>query len=98
MGAVAARTGAAAVARCDQRAVAGPAGAGLRAAAASVAPGTVRTETNGSIICPFNVNVVVGFNPTVGLLSQDFIMAMESLPHGLRVVFPDLCAALNVGK
>ncbi|CAN0571124.1 unnamed protein product, partial [Laminaria digitata] len=48
------------------------------AAAASLAAGTVGTETNGSIICPSNVNGVVGFKPTVGLVSQDFIIPISS--------------------
>ena len=47
------------------------------AAAASLAAGTVGTETNGSIICPSNVNGVVGFKPTVGLVSQDFIIPIS---------------------
>jgi len=48
------------------------------AAAASLAAGTVGTETNGSIICPANVNGVVGFKPTVGLVSQDHIIPISS--------------------
>jgi len=40
------------------------------AAAAALAAGTVGTETNGSIICPASSNGVVGFKPTVGLVSQ----------------------------
>ena len=39
----------------------------MEAAAASLAAGTVGTETNGSIICPANVNGIVGFKPTVGV-------------------------------
>ena len=48
------------------------------AAAASLAAGTVGTETNGSIICPSNVNGVVGFKPTVGLVSQQYIVPISS--------------------
>lgn len=48
------------------------------AAAASLAAGTVGTETNGSIICPSNVNGIVGFKPTVGLVAQDFIVPISS--------------------
>ena len=48
------------------------------AAAASLAAGTVGTETNGSIICPSNVNGVVGFKPTVGLVAQDYIIPISS--------------------
>jgi amidase len=48
------------------------------AMAASLAAGTVGTETNGSIICPSNVNGVVGFKPTVGLVSQEYIVPISS--------------------
>ena len=48
------------------------------AAAASLAAGTVGTETNGSIICPSNVNGIVGFKPTVGLVAQDLIIPISS--------------------
>lgn len=48
------------------------------AAAASLAAGAVGTETNGSIICPSNINGVVGFKPTVGLVSQQYIIPISS--------------------
>jgi amidase len=48
------------------------------AMAASLAAGTVGTETNGSIICPSNANGVVGFKPTVGLVSQEYIVPISS--------------------
>jgi len=48
------------------------------AAAASLAAGTVGTETNGSIICPSTVNGIVGFKPTVGLVSQKYIVPISS--------------------
>ncbi len=48
------------------------------AAAASLAAGTVGTETNGSIICPANVNGVVGFKPTVGMVSQQYIIPISA--------------------
>lgn len=41
------------------------------AVAASLAAGAVGTETNGSIICPSQVNGIVGFKPTVGVLPQE---------------------------
>ena len=47
------------------------------AAAASLAAATVGTETNGSIICPSQVNGVVGLKPTHGLLSTDFIVPIS---------------------
>lgn len=48
------------------------------AAAASLAAGTVGTETNGSVICPSTVNGVVGFKPTVGLVSQQYIIPISA--------------------
>ncbi len=48
------------------------------AIAASLAAGAVGTETNGSIICPSNVNGIVGFKPTVGLVSQQYIVPISS--------------------
>lgn len=48
------------------------------AMAASLAAGTVGTETNGSVICPSTINGVVGFKPTVGLVSQQHIIPISS--------------------
>jgi len=48
------------------------------AIAASLASGAVGTETNGSIICPSNANGIVGFKPTVGLVSQQYIIPISS--------------------
>ncbi|MEQ1932101.1 MAG: amidase [Parvularculaceae bacterium] len=48
------------------------------AMAASLAAATVGTETNGSISCPSHVNGVVGFKPTVGLVSQQYIVPISS--------------------
>ncbi len=47
------------------------------AVAASLAAGTVGTETNGSVICPSNANGIVGFKPTVGLVSQQYIVPIS---------------------
>ena len=47
------------------------------AAAASLAAGTIGTETNGSIICPSSVNGIVGFKPTVGIVPQDLIIPIS---------------------
>lgn len=48
------------------------------AIAASLTAGAVGTETNGSIICPSNLNGVVGFKPTVGLVSQKYIVPISA--------------------
>lgn len=47
------------------------------AIAASLAAGGIGTETNGSIICPSNVNGLVGFKPTVGLIPQEGIVPIS---------------------
>ncbi|MFN4224711.1 MAG: amidase [Hyphomonas sp.] len=47
------------------------------AIAASLAAAGVGTETNGSIICPSNVNGLVGFKPTVGLVPQTHIVPIS---------------------
>lgn len=47
------------------------------AIAASLAAGGVGTETNGSIICPSNVNGLVGLKPTVGLIPQTGIVPIS---------------------
>ena len=47
------------------------------AAAASLAAGAVGTETNGSIICPSNVSGIVGFKPSIGLVSQRYIVPIS---------------------
>ena len=48
------------------------------AVAAGLAAGAVGTETNGSIICPSAANGIVGFKPTVGLVSQARIVPISS--------------------
>ena len=48
------------------------------AIAAALAAGGVGTETNGSIICPSNVNGIVGFKPTVGLIPTTLIVPISA--------------------
>jgi hypothetical protein len=51
---------------------------GQRAAvAAGLAPAAIGTETDGSITCPASVNGVVGFKPTVGLVSRTHIVPIS---------------------
>lgn len=47
------------------------------AVAASLAAGAVGTETFGSISCPATVNGIVGFKPTVGVISQRYIVPIS---------------------
>jgi len=57
------------------------------------------TETDGSIVCPANVNGVVGLKPTVGLTSRAGIVPISHTqdtfgPHGRHVA--DVAVALGV--
>jgi len=47
------------------------------AAAAGLAPLTVGTETDGSIVSPASINGVVGLKPTVGLVSRSGIVPIS---------------------
>lgn len=47
------------------------------AVAAGFAWAAIGTETNGSITCPASINGVVGFKPTVGLVSQELIVPIS---------------------
>lgn len=48
------------------------------AVAAGLVPAAVGTETNGSIVCPAAANGVVGFKPTVGLVSRTHIIPIAA--------------------
>ncbi|MCT2399731.1 amidase [Novosphingobium mangrovi (ex Huang et al. 2023)] len=48
------------------------------AVAAGLAWAAVGTETNGSITCPASVNGVVGFKPTVGLVSRTYVVPISA--------------------
>ncbi len=57
------------------------------------------TETDGSIVCPGNVNSVVGIKPTVGLTSRAGVVPISHIqdtvgPHGRTVA--DAAAVLGV--
>lgn len=47
------------------------------AMAASLATMTIGTETDGSIVCPAGTNGVVGFKPSVGLVSRTHIIPIS---------------------
>ncbi|TMJ12903.1 MAG: amidase [Alphaproteobacteria bacterium] len=47
------------------------------AVAAGMVPAAIGTETDGSITCPAAINGVVGFKPTVGLVSRTFIVPIS---------------------
>jgi len=48
------------------------------AVAAGFAWGAIGTETNGSISCPASINGVVGFKPSVGLVSRTHVIPISS--------------------
>lgn len=60
----------------DRNTCGSSAGSGA-AVAASLAPLAIGTETDGSITCPAGVNGVVGFKPTVGLVSRTHIVPIS---------------------
>ena len=45
--------------------------------AAGMVPAAIGTETNGSITCPASVNGIVGFKPTVGLVSRTYVVPIS---------------------
>lgn len=47
------------------------------AMAAGLAAATIGTETDGSIVCPSGTNGIVGFKPTVGLVSRTHIVPIS---------------------
>jgi amidase len=47
------------------------------AVAAGLAWAAIGTETDGSITCPASVNGVVGFKPTVGLVSRTYVVPIS---------------------
>ena len=50
-------------------------GAGV---AAGFAWGAIGTETNGSITCPASINGIVGFKPSVGIVSRTHVVPISS--------------------
>lgn len=48
------------------------------AVASGIVAGAIGTETNGSIICPSAMNGIVGFKPSVGVISQELIIPISS--------------------
>ncbi len=60
----------------DRNACGSSSGSGA-AIAAGLAAGAVGTETDGSITCPAGINGIVGFKPTVGLVSRRFVVPIS---------------------
>lgn len=60
----------------DRNTCGSSAGSGA-AATANLAPLTICTETDGSIVCPSSINGIVGFKPTLGLVSRSLIVPIS---------------------
>ncbi|WP_243444760.1 amidase [Sphingosinicella humi] len=55
----------------------GSSSGGAAAVAAGMVPAAIGTETDGSITCPAAVNGIVGFKPTLGLVSRTHIVPLS---------------------
>jgi len=60
----------------DRNACGSSSGSGA-AVAAGIAPAAIGTETDGSITCPAAINGIVGFKPTVGLVSRTHVVPIS---------------------
>jgi amidase len=72
------------------------------AVAASLCALAIGTETNGSIVCPANNNGIVGFKPTVGLVSRSGIIPISATqdtagPMGRSVEDVAICLGALTG-
>jgi amidase len=61
----------------DRNACGSSSGSGV-AASADLAPITVGTETDGSIVCPSGANGIVGIKPTLGLVSRSGVVPLSA--------------------
>jgi amidase len=82
----------------DRNACGSSSGSGASVSANFTAVG-LGSETDGSIVCPANVNGVVGIKPTVGLTSRSGVVPISHTqdtvgPHGRTMA--DAVATLNV--
>jgi len=59
------------------RSACGSSSGSAAAVAAGLAPAAIGTETDGSITCPAALNGIVGFKPTVGLVSRTHIIPIS---------------------
>ncbi|GGI93572.1 amidase [Polymorphobacter multimanifer] len=48
------------------------------AVAAGMVDAAIGTETDGSVVCPASINGIVGFKPTVGLVSRTHVVPISS--------------------
>ncbi len=68
------------------------------AVAAGMVPAALGTETNGSITCPASINGIVGFKPTVGLVSRTHVVPIshsQDTPGPMTLTVRDAARVLN---
>lgn len=68
------------------------------AVAAGMVPAAIGTETDGSITCPAAVNGIVGFKPTMGLVSRTHIIPIshsQDTPGPMTVTVRDAALLLS---
>jgi amidase len=68
------------------------------AVAASLAAAAVGTETDGSVVCPASVNGLVGFKPTLGLISRTHVVPIshsQDTPGPMTKTVRDAAAMLT---
>ena len=68
------------------------------AVAAGMAWAAIGTETDGSITCPASVGGIVGFKPTVGMISRTFVVPIsrsQDTPGPMAVSVADAALLLN---
>lgn len=81
----------------DRNACGSSSGSGA-AIAAGLAWAAIGTETDGSITCPASVNGIVGFKPTVGLVSRTHVIpisASQDTPGPMTRTVADAAQLLN---
>ncbi len=66
------------------------------AVATGLAPAAIGTETDGSITCPASVNGVVGFKPTVGLVSRTHVVPISHSQDTAGPIAVDVATAATV--
>jgi amidase len=81
----------------DRTACGSSSGSGA-AVAASLAAAAVGTETDGSVVCPASVNGLVGFKPTLGLVSRTHVVPIshsQDTPGPMTKTVRDAAAMLT---
>jgi amidase len=68
------------------------------AVASGMVPAAIGTETDGSVTCPAAINGIVGFKPTVGLVSRTYVVPIshsQDTPGPMTLNVRDAALVLN---